>query len=62
LQQFQPEASLIGTVAELNTPASTSGIMDFSLGLPKGQVILKSRIGADRVLEMLSGEQLPRIC
>ena len=62
LQQFQPEASLIGTVAELNTPASNSGIMDFSLGLPKGQVILKSRIGADRVLEMLSGEQLPRIC
>lgn len=27
-----------------------------------GMVILKSRIGAGRILEMLSGEQLPRIC
>lgn len=28
---------------------------------PKG-VILKSRIGANRILDMISGEQLPRIC
>lgn len=27
-----------------------------------GEVILRSRIGADRILEMPSGEQLPRIC
>lgn len=27
-----------------------------------GQVILRSRIGGTRVVEMLSGEQLPRIC
>jgi len=40
------EASLIGTVAEE----------------PAGLVTLKSRIGATRVVDMLSGEQLPRIC
>jgi hydrogenase expression/formation protein HypE len=39
-------ASLIGTVVEE----------------PAGLVTLKSRIGATRVVDMLSGEQLPRIC
>jgi len=29
---------------------------------PAGMVILRSRIGGNRVLDMLSGEQLPRIC
>lgn len=29
---------------------------------PAGTVILRSRIGANRVLDLLSGEQLPRIC
>jgi len=29
---------------------------------PKGLVTLRSRIGATRVVDMLSGEQLPRIC
>jgi len=29
---------------------------------PAGLVTLKSRIGATRVVDMLSGEQLPRIC
>jgi len=28
----------------------------------RGTVILRSRIGGNRVLDMLSGEQLPRIC
>jgi hydrogenase expression/formation protein HypE len=28
----------------------------------RGEVLLRSRIGVDRVLDMLSGEQLPRIC
>ncbi|MEI6429925.1 MAG: hydrogenase expression/formation protein HypE [Pseudanabaena sp. ELA607] len=66
LQEFQPTASRIGTVADLPESLSnselTSGILDLSFGLPRGRVILKSRIGADRILEMLSGEQLPRIC
>jgi hydrogenase expression/formation protein HypE len=29
---------------------------------PRGEVILRSRIGGHRVLDMLTGEQLPRIC
>ena len=31
-------------------------------GAMRGVATLKSRIGATRVLDMLSGEQLPRIC
>jgi hydrogenase expression/formation protein HypE len=27
-----------------------------------GRVVLRSRIGGTRVVDMLSGEQLPRIC
>ncbi|MDH4038177.1 MAG: hydrogenase expression/formation protein HypE [Candidatus Krumholzibacteria bacterium] len=29
---------------------------------PRGRVVLRTRIGAKRVVDMLSGEQLPRIC
>ena len=29
---------------------------------PKGRVILKTQIGSHRIVDMLSGEQLPRIC
>ncbi|MFP3939858.1 MAG: hydrogenase expression/formation protein HypE [Thermoanaerobaculia bacterium] len=29
---------------------------------PPGRVLLRSRIGGERVVDMLSGEQLPRIC
>jgi hydrogenase expression/formation protein HypE len=29
---------------------------------PSGMVILRSVVGGDRVVTMLSGEQLPRIC
>jgi hydrogenase expression/formation protein HypE len=29
---------------------------------PAGLVTLRSSIGATRVMDMLSGEQLPRIC
>jgi hydrogenase expression/formation protein HypE len=28
----------------------------------RGKVIMKTRIGTTRVVDMLSGEQLPRIC
>lgn len=31
-------------------------------GSPKGTVVLRSVIGTSRVIDMLSGEQLPRIC
>jgi hydrogenase expression/formation protein HypE len=29
---------------------------------PRGQVVLRSRIGGERIVDMMSGEQLPRIC
>jgi hypothetical protein len=31
-------------------------------GLHPGKVFMRSRIGGVRVVDMLSGEQLPRIC
>ncbi len=46
LKTFSPQAALIGRV----------------LAEPQGLVTLKSRIGAQRIVDMLSGEQLPRIC
>jgi hydrogenase expression/formation protein HypE len=46
LRTFAPEATLIGRV----------------FAEPRGLVTLTSRIGAQRILDMLSGEQLPRIC
>ena len=45
-QPVSAQATRIGTVGE--TPAAL--------------VTLQSRIGTKRVLDMLSGEQLPRIC
>lgn len=32
------------------------------IGQHEGMVLLKTSVGADRILDMLSGEQLPRIC
>jgi hydrogenase expression/formation protein HypE len=29
---------------------------------PSGKVVLRSTIGGERIVDMLSGEQLPRIC
>lgn len=46
LKDFSQDAALIGRVLEQ----------------PAGIVTLRSRIGAQRILDMLSGEQLPRIC
>ncbi len=46
LQAFEPQASLIGE----------------ALDGPAGRVTMTSRIGASRIVDMLSGEQLPRIC
>ena len=33
-----------------------------STTIPSGRVIIRSAIGSNRILDMLSGEQLPRIC
>lgn len=29
---------------------------------PKGEVFMKTRVGGTRIVDMLSGEQFPRIC
>jgi hydrogenase expression/formation protein HypE len=44
------DGRLIGRVAGNGSPGGS------------GRVILKSRIGTRRILDMPSGEQLPRIC
>ncbi|WP_017305111.1 hydrogenase expression/formation protein HypE [Spirulina subsalsa] len=49
LQQFDPQATVIGSVTA--TASQTLGL-----------VTLESGIGATRIVDMLSGEQLPRIC
>ncbi len=46
MKSYNPEASVIGSV-EMS---------------PSGVVTMKSKIGTNRVIDMLSGEQLPRIC
>jgi hydrogenase expression/formation protein HypE len=47
LQSHSNEASMIGKVMNRE---------------PSGLVTLKSKIGTKRIIDMLSGEQLPRIC
>ena len=49
LKTYHPQATAIGEV---------TGTSQQQLGL----VSLQSRIGAPRLLDMISGEQLPRIC
>ena len=48
MQTFSPDASLIGEVT--------------GQGTGMGLVTLESKIGSQRIVDMLSGEQLPRIC
>jgi hydrogenase expression/formation protein HypE len=48
----------------LNVPVSNGAVRIGAVldGAYDGQVVLKTRIGGNRVLDLLSGEQLPRIC
>lgn len=39
-----------------------SGIVGEAVAEPKGMVLIKTAIGTTRILDMLVGEQLPRIC
>ncbi len=43
----------------LGTHSSVIGVVEQE---PSGRVLMKSRIGATRIVDMISGEQLPRIC
>ena len=49
LRKYEPNASMIGSVNAGDADAA-------------GLVTLKSQIGVSRILDMLTGEQLPRIC
>jgi hydrogenase expression/formation protein HypE len=56
-----PERDRDRALAELSRFGAAAVIGTVSAG-PAGLVVLESRIGGNRVLDVLSGEQLPRIC
>jgi hydrogenase expression/formation protein HypE len=61
---FVPEAQATRVVEILQNLAVSSQavrIGEVTEG-PRGLVTMRSRIGGSRVVDMLSGEQLPRIC
>lgn len=51
--------NLLAPYASADAPPAIVGHVEST---PGGRVILKSQVGTRRFLEMLSGEQLPRIC
>ena len=59
-----PEHATTSALEILNHHAVSSGAVRIGqvLEKPAGLVTMKSRIGTERILDMLSGEQLPRIC
>jgi len=61
---FVPEtqaARAVEILSGLPVSANAARIGEVTDG-PRGLVTLRSRIGGSRVVDMLSGEQLPRIC
>lgn len=67
------EGKLVAVVAREFTKAALSAMRSHPLGkdaavigtvldAPKGKVLLETSIGNKRIIDMLSGEQLPRIC
>jgi hydrogenase expression/formation protein HypE len=60
---FVPEAEAERALEILrNCPLSAGACRIGAVRAGRGQVTLKSRIGVSRVVDRLSGEQLPRIC
>jgi hydrogenase expression/formation protein HypE len=59
-----PEHATASALEILNGHAVSSGAVRIGqvLEKPAGLVTMKSRLGTERILDMLSGEQLPRIC
>ena len=59
-----PEHATASALEILNGHAVSSGAVRIGqvLETPAGLVTMKSRMGTERILDMLSGEQLPRIC
>jgi hydrogenase expression/formation protein HypE len=56
------EAERALDVLRSTTVAQSAVVAGWVAAGPKGRVTVKSPIGAARILDMLSGEQLPRIC
>lgn len=56
------EANAILSVMQNHPAAPGARIIGEVAQAPKGMVLLETAIGGTRVLEMLQGEQLPRIC
>ena len=61
---FVPERDVERALEVLRSQPVSSGAARIGTVRPasSGIVTLRSRIGGNRVLDMLSGEQLPRIC
>lgn len=61
---FVPAAQADAALAVMrNVPVSEGAVRVGTVEAnPEGMVVLQSRIGGNRVVDMLSGEQLPRIC
>jgi hydrogenase expression/formation protein HypE len=59
-----PEHATASALEILNSHAVSSEAVRIGqvLEKPAGLVTMKSRLGTERILDMLSGEQLPRIC
>jgi hydrogenase expression/formation protein HypE len=59
-----PEHGVARALDVLSQHAVSSGAVKIGqvMERPQGMVTMKSRLGTERVLDMLSGEQLPRIC
>jgi hydrogenase expression/formation protein HypE len=67
------EGVLIGIVPEAIAAAAVAALQEFSLGTNAcvigkvtsqhpGMVVMHTQIGGTRVVDMLPGDQLPRIC
>jgi len=61
---FVPEHETARALDVLSQQGVSSGAVRIGqvLEKPAGMVTMKSRLGTERILDMLSGEQLPRIC
>lgn len=64
LVAFVPEedAEAVLNVMKKNQLGKNAAIIGEVKGEPKKKVLLKTSIGGTRIVDMLSGEQLPRIC
>lgn len=59
---FIPEKDVAKTLAILKTYHQDANLIGYVKKSSKGLLIMNSSIGGSRVVDMLSGEQLPRIC